>query len=45
MTGPAFTSTPGKYLVEEAVIGQANKANTVAIDLVTEAEVTEATSE
>ena len=31
MTGPAF-ATPGKYLVEEAVIGQANKANTVAID-------------
>ena len=31
MTGPAF-ATPGKYLVEEAVMGQANKANPVAID-------------
>ena len=43
MAGGAF-DTPGQYLVEEAVMGQANKANVVAVDsLVTEAVVTEAT--
>ena len=36
---------PGKYLVEEAVVGQSNKDNDVLIDTrVTEAVVTEATS-
>ena len=43
-TGAAFTSTPGKYLVEEAAVGQSNQNNNVLIDTrVTEAVVTEAT--